>query len=109
MRDESRSPSPERDVVNGHLMRSKLRDSTTSTVSGGGNQSLNKSRNDILLDSMYHSTLDRNTWSKREEEWYNLEEKLIFKNNTKLPSHGTRKAVDNWMKALLVQKAKLLE
>ena len=41
-----------------------------------------------------------NTWSKRENNWFDIEEKLIFKNNGANHSDGDAKAVDEWIRLI---------
>ena len=38
-----------------------------------------------------------NTWSRRENNWFDIEEKLIFKNNVANHSNGDAKAIDAWI------------
>lgn len=43
----------------------------------------------------------KNNWSKREEEWYEIEEKLLFKNNLQNSSEGDKSNIEAWVKKII--------
>ena len=47
------------------------------------------------------------TWSKRESEWYEIEEKLIFKNNTANVTDGDLSVILEWTDCIAKQQAAL--
>ena len=49
-------------------------------------------------------TVDRNWWSKRESDWFNIEERLIFKNNKSNIIEGDSKVIKSWIKAINKQR-----
>ena len=45
------------------------------------------------MKDLFHTTGERNTWSKREDEWYTIEERFVFKNNVKNLKDGDKKCI----------------
>lgn len=56
------------------------------------------------MRSSFQIDSDKNQWSKREQDWYEIEEKLIFKNNSNNICDGDKQAIKDWIKAILKQK-----
>eukprot|EP00347_Sterkiella_histriomuscorum_P009393 403341382 len=51
---------------------------------------------------------DKNQWSKREQDWFNIEERLIFKNDTQNIVSGNSQIIDKILRIINKQKKKLL-
>ena len=45
-------------------------------------------------------TTDKNCWTKREKDWFDIETKLIFKNNVENIVEGDIKVISAWSKAI---------
>ena len=43
---------------------------------------------------------EKNWWSKRENDWYEIEERLIFKNNIENATDGDPSNISEWIKAI---------
>lgn len=41
-----------------------------------------------------------NTWSKRENSWFDIEEKLIFKNNLANHLDGDARGIEEWIRLI---------
>jgi len=97
--------SPEREVVPGHLLRqphsrngisnyhsvAASRDGKKQNLSGTGKF------NTKVFESMQLDQTDRNTWSKREVEWFTIEDRLIFKNNKTNVLDGSSSVIPSWI------------
>ncbi len=80
--------SPEREIKAGHLMRvpHSKKDSKNNTFSSDHNgihsRNFNQGKSHTSTNPLdQKEAMDRSCWSKREEDWYDVEEKLLFKNN----------------------------
>ena len=62
------------------------------------NKSLSRNKETTMFNAITHiGAQNTNTWSKRENNWFEIEEKLIFKNNVANHSEGEPKAIEDWL------------
>ena len=65
------------------------------------NKSLSRNKETTMFNAITQiGVSNTNTWSKRENNWFDIEEKLIFKNNVSNHADGDAKAVDEWIRLI---------
>jgi hypothetical protein len=45
--------------------------------------------------------VDKRNWTSREQDWYEMEEKLLFKNNAQSVENKDKSDIDKWHRAIL--------
>lgn len=85
---EDGNQSPEREVKAGHLMRipNSKHNSVRMSIAYDKNSTNSPQKNDSKLPINSKTAVldldsDKNQWTKREHDWYDIEERLILKNN----------------------------
>ena len=109
------SLSPDREVIPGHLMRLPQsrgkNDQFYNTINFSNRASQINAEKAFstptkTFASGHDNNFDRNQWSKREEEWFEIEGRLVFKHNEENRLEKDMNIIKNWISSIKQQKSK---